>query len=217
VALSCMLVTIFSKLSSFCQLYCYRLGVSVVSPVLLINSSLLSNISIDTVVRKSLCNRKNFLRSVKMVSLWGTKKGDEEDHGPRSIHSQNGESTEHGSARNTPRYSQEADERTQLLPPPSREGYLSPDDPAVSSSCSLHCPFVEMTNPSIAMYFLHVLIHPHRSPHTTYGASGSFDTSQFCSQLLPSYGGCYYWCRSSFLHQECTQEVLASSISHIRL
>ncbi|PQE20915.1 integral membrane protein [Rutstroemia sp. NJR-2017a BBW] len=67
-----------------------------------------------------------------MVSLWGTKKGDEEDQGPRSIHSQNGESTEHGSARNTPRYSQEADERTQLLPPPSREGYLSPDDPAVS-------------------------------------------------------------------------------------
>lgn len=155
-----------------------------------------------------------------MVSLWGSKKGDDEDQGPRSIHSQHGESSAHASDRNAaqPRYSQDADERTHLLPPPSREGYLSPDDPAVSAPCSLHCSFVEMANAfySIAMNFIRVLIIPHRSLHTIYGAYGFFDTLQSSSQLLPSYGGCYYWCRSSFLHQECIREVLASSISHLR-
>lgn len=59
-----------------------------------------------------------------MVSLWGSKK-DDDDANP-----QNGE---HSAA---PR-SSEADERTRLLPanppPPGHDGYLSPDDPAVSS------------------------------------------------------------------------------------
>lgn len=59
-----------------------------------------------------------------MVSLWGSKKDDD----PDAVASGNGESSERIAQ---PRLS-EADERTRLLPPPSREGYLSPDDPAVS-------------------------------------------------------------------------------------
>jgi len=60
-----------------------------------------------------------------MVSLWGSKK---DDH-PEDDHSQNGDSSEPLAQ---PRVS-EANERTRLLPPPPHEGYLSPDDPAVSS------------------------------------------------------------------------------------
>lgn len=61
-----------------------------------------------------------------MVSLWGSKKDDDPED--TSARPQNGgESSEHAE----PRVS-EADERTRLLPPPS-QGYLSPDDPAVSS------------------------------------------------------------------------------------
>jgi hypothetical protein len=61
-----------------------------------------------------------------MVSLWGSKKGDDPEGA-----AQNGESG--GQHVVQPRVS-EADERTRLLPPPSQEGYLSPDDPAVSPS-----------------------------------------------------------------------------------
>ncbi|TVY49337.1 Uncharacterized protein LOCC1_G000716 [Lachnellula occidentalis] len=58
-----------------------------------------------------------------MVSLWA-KKGDDAE-----TSSQNGESSDHSGER--PRTS-EANERTHLLPPQNRDGYLSPDDPAVS-------------------------------------------------------------------------------------
>lgn len=60
-----------------------------------------------------------------MVSLWGSKPDDEQD--------QNEERPTSSSRRDrdTPRHSEDADERSRLLPPP-REGYLSPDDPAVS-------------------------------------------------------------------------------------
>ncbi|TVY44365.1 Uncharacterized protein LSUB1_G000693 [Lachnellula subtilissima] len=57
-----------------------------------------------------------------MVSLWG-KKGDDEET------PQNGESSDHSPE--APR-SSEANERTHLLPPQNHDGYLSPDDPAVS-------------------------------------------------------------------------------------
>jgi len=62
-----------------------------------------------------------------MVSLWGSKKDDDAE--ARTTVS-NGESSEQ------PRLS-EANERTRLLPPPAagREGFLSPDDPAVSLIC----------------------------------------------------------------------------------
>lgn len=71
-----------------------------------------------------------------MVSLWGSKKDSDHDSAPGSVHSRNGESNEHVASHQTPpqpRYSHEADERTHLLPP-SHDGFLSPDDPAVSSS-----------------------------------------------------------------------------------
>ena len=64
-----------------------------------------------------------------MASLWGSKKDDDPEHSSARPH--NGEhSAEHAEPR-----ASEANERTRLLqrPPPS-QGYLSPDDPAVSSS-----------------------------------------------------------------------------------
>jgi pimeloyl-ACP methyl ester carboxylesterase len=62
-----------------------------------------------------------------MVSLWGSKPDDEHDHDAAA--SQNGDSN---SARQQQPRTSEADERTRLLPPPVQDGYLSPDDPAVS-------------------------------------------------------------------------------------
>jgi hypothetical protein len=58
-----------------------------------------------------------------MVSLWGSKKDDDAEGAPH-----NGESSDHIAE---PRAS-EANERTRLLPPQPHDGYLSPDDPAVS-------------------------------------------------------------------------------------
>jgi hypothetical protein len=59
-----------------------------------------------------------------MVSLWGSKK-DNDNAADESRIDVPGEAP--------PRHS-EADERTRLLPPPSRrDGFLSPDDPAVSN------------------------------------------------------------------------------------
>ena len=60
-----------------------------------------------------------------MVSLWGSKQDDD----PDATSAHNGDS---GSARHAQPRASEADERTQLLPPPVQDGYLSPDDPAVS-------------------------------------------------------------------------------------
>ncbi|KAH6671459.1 hypothetical protein B0J14DRAFT_95909 [Halenospora varia] len=60
-----------------------------------------------------------------MVSLWG--KRDDDENG--ETNPQNGASSE---SHNQPRHSVEANERTRLLPPPPQEGYLNPDDPAVS-------------------------------------------------------------------------------------
>lgn len=57
-----------------------------------------------------------------MVSLWGSKKNDDNA-------ADESRSEAYGDA---PRAS-EVDERTRLLPPPARQdGFLSPDDPAVS-------------------------------------------------------------------------------------
>jgi pimeloyl-ACP methyl ester carboxylesterase len=63
-----------------------------------------------------------------MVSLWGSKK-DDDNVADQPRYANNGEA--HGEP--APRVS-EADERTRLLPPPARhDGFLSPDDPAVSN------------------------------------------------------------------------------------
>jgi hypothetical protein len=68
-----------------------------------------------------------------MGSLWATKKDNDDELG------QNGANGHEESNDDMPvassRYSGEADERTRLLPhqpPPPAEGFLSPDDPAVS-------------------------------------------------------------------------------------
>ena len=61
-----------------------------------------------------------------MVSLWGSKNG-ESNHDEDHDEEQNGE----GSRPTSRPARTEPDERTQLLPP-SRAGFLDPDDPAVS-------------------------------------------------------------------------------------
>ena len=62
-----------------------------------------------------------------MVSLWGSKNGDEHNEGDET--EQDG-----GDSRQPPRHSggPDPDERTRLLPP-RNDGFLDPDDPAVSS------------------------------------------------------------------------------------
>lgn len=63
-----------------------------------------------------------------MVSLWGSKNGGDDQ--PRS---DDGAPTDGEGSRHSSQRPQEADERTRLLPPPGRGGYLDPDDPAVCS------------------------------------------------------------------------------------
>ena len=70
-----------------------------------------------------------------MVSLWGTsKKDDAEDREPLNGEDGENEEEDAGAPRASPRRSErrtrEADERTRLLP--RNDGYLDPDDPAVS-------------------------------------------------------------------------------------
>jgi len=60
-----------------------------------------------------------------MVSLWGSKKTDHQD----------GDEPEHGADEHD-RDAQEPTETTRLIPrppPPHADGYLDPDDPAVST------------------------------------------------------------------------------------
>ena len=80
-----------------------------------------------------------------MVSLWGSKQdGDGGD--PAAPPSRNGDVNGDSSH---PRASHDANERTRLLdhpPPPVHDGYLSPDDPAVSRhiECQKHPGSSEM-------------------------------------------------------------------------
>jgi len=68
-----------------------------------------------------------------MVSLWGSdgnkdKRDDEEDIEGEEAASDRPQSSQRA------RDVRAADERQPLLPPPRRDGYLDPDDPAVCSS-----------------------------------------------------------------------------------
>lgn len=64
-----------------------------------------------------------------MVSLWGSKNGDERDQDDSET-PQDAEQGEAGNYSRPQRSQREADERTRLIPPhPS--GFLDPDDPAV--------------------------------------------------------------------------------------
>ncbi len=60
-----------------------------------------------------------------MVSLWGSKNGEEHDEGDEA--EQNGDDSNQQTRRSGGR---EPDERTRLLPP-RNDGFLDPDDPAV--------------------------------------------------------------------------------------
>lgn len=72
-----------------------------------------------------------------MVSLWGSKNNDEEqDAGSNRGTNSRGGSRAPPSREEYERREDEADERSRLLPrqprPPHADGYLDPDDPAVS-------------------------------------------------------------------------------------
>ncbi|KAI9828701.1 MAG: hypothetical protein M1832_001804 [Thelocarpon impressellum] len=65
-----------------------------------------------------------------MVSLWGSKSGgDQSQSGPASPPD---EETGRQQSSQREQHHVEPDERTHLLPPPTHQGYLDPDDPAVS-------------------------------------------------------------------------------------
>jgi len=70
------------------------------------------------------------------MSLWGTAK--KPDDNEQDIEGVNGQDDDVHSARAQPSRVREPDERDRLLPaqprPLHRDGYLDPDDPAVSSS-----------------------------------------------------------------------------------
>jgi len=72
-----------------------------------------------------------------MVSLWGTNKNDDdEEHDSATPRDSDGNERPPPSRREYQRREDEANERTRLLPsqprPPHADGYLDPDDPAVS-------------------------------------------------------------------------------------
>ncbi len=106
-----------------------------------------------------------------MVSLWGSKNGEERDHGDDA-------EDDGGDGGHQPRHSggREPDERTRLLPP-RNDGFLDPDDPAVSFSNAFHTS----------------LLTSDRYLPTIYGASELSDTFVFSSLSLVSYGGYYFW------------------------
>ena len=81
-----------------------------------------------------------------MVSLWGSKDGDERNHGDDA-------ENDGGDSGHQPRHSggREPDERTRLLPP-RNDGFLDPDDPAVSFSNAFHSPL--LTSEKVSPYNL---------------------------------------------------------------
>ncbi len=132
-------------------------------------------------------------RHSAMVSLWGSKNGEEHPEGGEGEH--NGEDS-----RQSQRHSggAEPDERTRLLPPRS-DGFLDPDDPAVSTLAA-----------SVPDDVTNVM---RRSHHTIFGASGHSIISASSSWSSASCGGSYYSSPSSSAHPRCTPAALASSTS----
>lgn len=70
-----------------------------------------------------------------MVSLWGTKNGEDQNDGDGRASSDGDNSRQ--ASRHGDGGGRHPDERTRLLPP-RNDGYLDPDDPAVSTSV-VHC------------------------------------------------------------------------------
>ena len=112
-----------------------------------------------------------------MVSLWGSKKDDDPED--TSARPQNGEQS-HAAE---PRHS-EANERTRLLqPPPQSQGYLSPDDPAVSPYLQFPSLFTEQLNIYSACNVVVLHAYVDRYPRTTFGVYDSYVTSPYYSPL----------------------------------
>lgn len=148
-----------------------------------------------------------------MVSLWGSNNKDD-NHKNQDPDNHSGEddnmarSSEDGTDGRQPpsrrEYERrEATERDRLLPsnprPPHSDGYLDPDDPAVSFN--LPRPVSQQLTVTT------------RSPHTTSGRSASSATLPSSSSSSPSYGGRCSSLASSSAHQACTRVVPASSTS----
>lgn len=135
----------------------------------------------------SLCIPNNDMAG----SLWGSKRDDEEEH--NQVNGEAGENSTMRASHDEPRprssrSRREPNERDRLLgahQPPHSDGYLDPDDPAVSSTW-------------------HTLIHSGgidndsktdtspRSPHTTFGPSALCASSPCSSWPSLSSGGCSY-------------------------
>lgn len=74
-----------------------------------------------------------------MVSLWGSKQDGEQGEDDENQNQPGApDENEHSRPASHSRRQADPDERTRLLPPPAHGGYLSPDDPAVSTPLSLH-------------------------------------------------------------------------------
>jgi hypothetical protein len=98
-----------------------------------------------------------------MVSLWGSKDGEENEEGQN-------ETTQSTSHTQHPHESEDANERTRLLHPPPLapnrgDGYLDPDDPAVCRS---------VPKPALQT-------DTYRSLPTIFGPSGLYATSKSSS------------------------------------
>jgi hypothetical protein len=106
-------------------------------------------------------------QSLNMVSLWGSKKTDDENDIDDQLEQEEQQQPRATSSHGPPsRPSEDTNERTRLLPRHDRGvGYLSPDDPAVS----YHHSYTDIVS-NIA-----------RSPLTIYGAYEHCDTSKSSS------------------------------------
>ncbi|KAL9604842.1 MAG: hypothetical protein Q9219_000290 [cf. Caloplaca sp. 3 TL-2023] len=108
-----------------------------------------------------------------MVSLWGSKNGEERQH---EDHDANDEENRQHS-----RHNRDADERTRLLPP-RNDGYLDPDDPAVSPYNLFSVRAVRYVNVLFLMitflWWVLLLVSIFVSPPTMHSrGSGFFDFS----------------------------------------
>ena len=121
-----------------------------------------------------------------MVSLWGSKNGEDEHVDHDDAERLDGDDNDGTPRSSSQRARRNPDERTRLLPPRS-DGYLDPDDPAVSP---IRCFQIA----SDLIFFI-------RSRPTIYGVSEPYATSASSSLSSASYGGCYYWSPSSSAHR----------------
>ena len=82
-----------------------------------------------------------------MVSLWGSKNGEDQNDGDATIEGDDGrQAPRHGDSGR----GRNPDERTRLLPPRS-DGYLDPDDPAVGTLAILAISILTLRFPGLTL------------------------------------------------------------------